>query len=400
MKHFLSFLCLLGATPLVAQNSLDTFEACDANLDGSVSVADATSVVNHALYATSPGAQVVTAEQLNNVLQKIEGELAALRSHAGLPEPGGSAPSANAYFQFTSKSLHIGDTFTQEVSTTSDGAVSYLSTNPSAATVNATSGLVTAVANGETTIIATITATSNYPVTSAAYNIIVEAENMHNGHEYVDLGLKDEQGRTIYWATCNVGADKMEDAGDYYCWGETSTKPISQYKLEYYKYYKSETVIGDDGFDVDYSGYTKYVFAKNNGGYKGYHDEKSVLDLEDDAARFNWKGLWRTPTAEEGTLLMNNCQWEKKTLNGVVGFKVTGINGNWIFVPIAGCYYKRGYTDEGAGGKLGYLMTSSLLEYTNSEYSSIFFYSNGGHTNSHESRSNGIPIRPVCILEK
>ena len=32
-------------------------------------------------------------------------------------------------------------------------------------------------------------------------------------HEYVDLGL------SIKWATCNVGADKPEDAGDHYAWG-------------------------------------------------------------------------------------------------------------------------------------------------------------------------------------
>lgn len=42
-----------------------------------------------------------------------------------------------------------------------------------------------------------------------------------NGHAYVDLGLKDAQGHTIYWATCNVGATTPEDYGDYFAWGET-----------------------------------------------------------------------------------------------------------------------------------------------------------------------------------
>ena len=35
---------------------------------------------------------------------------------------------------------------------------------------------------------------------------------MHNGHEYVDLGLPSG----TLWATCNVGANKPEDYGDYF----------------------------------------------------------------------------------------------------------------------------------------------------------------------------------------
>ncbi|MCQ2227777.1 MAG: T9SS C-terminal target domain-containing protein, partial [Bacteroidales bacterium] len=43
------------------------------------------------------------------------------------------------------------------------------------------------------------------------------AQNTHNGHEYVDLGLTSG----TMWATCNVGADAPEKAGFYYAWGET-----------------------------------------------------------------------------------------------------------------------------------------------------------------------------------
>ena len=39
-----------------------------------------------------------------------------------------------------------------------------------------------------------------------------------NGHEYVDLGL------SVKWATCNVGASKPEEYGDYFAWGETEPK--------------------------------------------------------------------------------------------------------------------------------------------------------------------------------
>ena len=45
------------------------------------------------------------------------------------------------------------------------------------------------------------------------------AQNKINGHEYVDLGLPSG----LLWATCNVGATKPEEYGDYFAWGETPT---------------------------------------------------------------------------------------------------------------------------------------------------------------------------------
>ena len=38
----------------------------------------------------------------------------------------------------------------------------------------------------------------------------VKVERIEKVHGYVDLGL------SVKWATCNVGADKPEDYGDYY----------------------------------------------------------------------------------------------------------------------------------------------------------------------------------------
>ncbi|MBO5975102.1 MAG: trypsin-like peptidase domain-containing protein, partial [Paludibacteraceae bacterium] len=50
----------------------------------------------------------------------------------------------------------------------------------------------------------------------------------HNGHEWVDLGL------SVKWATCNVGASTPEGYGNYYAWGETTTK--SAYDSSTYTY--------------------------------------------------------------------------------------------------------------------------------------------------------------------
>lgn len=155
-----------------------------------------------------------------------------------------------------------------------------------------------------------------------------------NGHEYVDLGLTDEAGRTIYWATCNVGADKPEDAGLYFAWGETVG-------------YTSDT---NDGRKFDWANYkwmkpgcssfkniTKYTFADgqtsadwySNGEFIG--DNKKVLDLEDDAAHVNWGGDWRMPTRAEQDQLCTKCTWTWDSTKK--GYTVKGPNGNSIFLP-------------------------------------------------------------------
>ena len=52
-----------------------------------------------------------------------------------------------------------------------------------------------------------------------------------NGHDYVDLGL------SVKWATCNIGASKPTEAGDYFAWGEKRSK--SDYTWKSYIYYLS-----------------------------------------------------------------------------------------------------------------------------------------------------------------
>ena len=124
-----------------------------------------------------------------------------------------------------------------------------------------------------------------------------------NGHEYVDLGLPSG----LKWATCNVGAGLPEEYGDYYAWGEIETK--SKYTEDNSKTY---------GRCInDISGKSKY-----------------------DVARSKWGGSWRLPTTIELEELKNKCKWEWTTINGKKGYKVTGPNGNSIFLPAAG--YRRG----------------------------------------------------------
>lgn len=153
---------------------------------------------------------------------------------------------------------------------------------------------------------------------------------IENGHAYVDLGLPSG----LKWATCNVGASSPEGYGDYFAWGETSTK--STYDWSSYKYCKGSS-----------TSLTKYCVTSHtsysSGGYNGFVDDKWVLDLSDDAAHINWGGAWRMPTFEDFEELVTNCAWTYSTK----GYKVIGKNGNFIFLPHAGEYTENGLSNIG-----------------------------------------------------
>jgi hypothetical protein len=207
-------------------------------------------------------------------------------------------------------------------------------------------------------------------------SMIAPEENVgsHNGHEYVDLGL------SVKWATCNVGATKPEEYGDYFAWGET--QPKSTYNLSNYKYYNYSS-----------SSLTKYC---TNSSY-GTVDNKTQLELSDDAARANWGGSWRVPTKEEQKELLEKCTWTWTTQNGVYGYKVTskksGYTNKSIFLPAAGCRSGSSLSEAGYGG---YAWSSSLHTDNSGCASMLHFYSSGDVWRSGYSRYCGFSVRPVC----
>lgn len=136
-----------------------------------------------------------------------------------------------------------------------------------------------------------------------------------NGHEYVNLGLPSG----TLWATCNVGADKSEDSGDYFAWGETQSK--TTYDWSTYIYSKG-----------DYNQLTKYC-SQSDFGFNGFTDNLKTLQPGDDAATANWGEGWRTPTHKEWSELLVRCTPAKTTINGVEGCLFTARNGNSIFLP-------------------------------------------------------------------
>lgn len=191
-----------------------------------------------------------------------------------------------------------------------------------------------------------------------------------NGHEYVDLGL------SVKWATCNVGATKPEEYGDYFAWGETLPK-------DYYDWSSYKWCNG-----------TAYTLTKyNNSSTYGTVDDKTVLESADDAATTNWGGSWRMPTDAELTELRENCTWTWTQINSINGYNVTSNkNGNSIFLPAAGycrdslLYY---------AGNSGLYWSSSL--YAGIPYDAYELNFDFESTERNDwGRDCGRTVRPVC----
>ena len=180
-----------------------------------------------------------------------------------------------------------------------------------------------------------------------------------NGREYVDLGL------SVKWATCNIGANTPEEYGDYFAWGETSTK-------ETY----TEDNCPTDGL------------SKSELQSQGYIDGEGNLTAQYDAATANWGGSWRMPTKAEYNELLNNCTWTLTTQNGVKGYKVKGPSGASIFLPAAGNRYGSSLY---SAGSYGYCWSST--PYDDSAYYLDFYSVNHGMNFS--SRYYGQSVRPV-----
>ena len=201
---------------------------------------------------------------------------------------------------------------------------------------------------------------------------------IENGYEYVDLGL------SVKWATCNVGASKPEDYGKYFAWGETLEK-ITYYAFDTYKWWNDSEI-------------TKYC---TNSRY-GMVDNKTILDLSDDAAHVNWGGRWRMPTDAELIELRTECTWRFTTQNGVYGCKITSkINGNFIFLPAAG-YRMTAWSDIADkivsilsnAGTCSYYWSSSLD--ANRPDNALLVHFDASYVHSSKVRYHGCPVRPVC----
>lgn len=213
------------------------------------------------------------------------------------------------------------------------------------------------------------------------------------GYYYVDLGLTSG----TKWATCNVGAKKPQDYGNYYAWGEVATKET--YSWGTYKYGTSSSTL------------TKYCYWSDY-GKGGFTDEKMILDEMDDAAYVNLGGKWRMPTKDQQDELRNECYWvwtenyNNSKIAGYIVYKAKALsdqgdyvysgeyalssyslNDPHIFLPAAG-------DDNGGQGHDGYYWSSSLS--TGGPYYARYIRLGSGNVHSdYAGRSFGQSVRAV-----
>jgi hypothetical protein len=180
-------------------------------------------------------------------------------------------------------------------------------------------------------------------------------------YESVDLGL------SVKWAACNVGTTSPEGYGSLYAWGETSAK--DGFTQSNYKYYSS-------------------------GGYTDIGTDISGTDC--DAARANWGDHWRMPTSAEMQELCDSCTWTWIYQNSVAGMKVTGKNGNSIFLPAAGFKMDISF---GIQGRVGEYWSSTLSASSDAAID-LLLSKDGSHSwNNNTARYAGLSIRPVRDLD-
>ncbi len=147
-----------------------------------------------------------------------------------------------------------------------------------------------------------------------------------------------------YWATTNIGAEKPEDYGLYFWWGDTVgyTRSGGTWTDDYY--YSGVTWVSSAGEQMSSSPFVDSscpTYGKDNSALlsAGYIDSTGNLVAAYDAATAHLGAPWRMPTDAEFSALIDNCTTTWITTNGVSGRLVTG-KGNYanrsIFLPAAG----------------------------------------------------------------
>lgn len=189
--------------------------------------------------------------------------------------------------------------------------------------------------------------------------------------EAVDLGLPSG----IKWASFNVGATKPEEYGGYYAWGETEEKNV--YEWVNYKW-------SDESENL-----TKYCTRARYGTV----DNKTVLEPEDDVAHVKWGGDWRMPTDKE-VYELSCCERERVMLNGVEVYKLTGPNGNSIYLPLTGGYWGKENSLRGVGTLFWTSEIGSTYGSVQDCYANVLCY--GISSITIVDRSWGLAVRPVC----
>lgn len=206
-----------------------------------------------------------------------------------------------------------------------------------------------------------------------------ESQRQREEQQGISASKKVDLGLSVCWAGWNVGASSPEGYGDYYAWGEIVPINVSDYISYKYSYY----VLNQEGYRVHH-----YVDIGSN-----------ISATQYDVARAIWRDNWRIPTNAEWEELLNRCIWTWTTYKGVNGYKVTGPNGNSIFLCKSDRYYSSSCLEfvEGYGS---YYWSSEIYELNDGWAGALYLYGNEKqgyeYSSGGSNRESGFNVRPVC----
>lgn len=206
---------------------------------------------------------------------------------------------------------------------------------------------------GTSTQICTITQEGGYDGELSIGGVVADA---------VDLGL------SVKWAAHNLGASKEDEVGAYFAWGEVN--PKQSYLSDNYQYYNTT--------------YATYTDIGDN-----------ISGTQYDAASVHWGEEWRMPTKAEMQEIHEKCTWKWTRVNNRNGVKITGPNGNSIFLPAGGYAFGKPQDKNDMVDNWG----GTIKETNKADAYALHFTSTfNGYLMA--GRSHGIPIRPVTKSDK
>ncbi len=190
--------------------------------------------------------------------------------------------------------------------------------------------------------------------------------------DYIDLGLSSG----LCWAIHNLGADKPQDEGKFFAWGEI--EPKENYSYNTYKWANL----------LERNEFIKYV----TDDYWGLIDFRTTLGVEDDAANYILESKWHIPTQTDVEELLRECTAEYTQYYGKNGYVFTGPNGNAMFLPVAGYMEEDEYIKNDRGADY---WTSTVYEDSQKNAVTLDFNMSLSLGTGDEYRPYGLPIRPV-----
>ena len=280
---------------------------------------------------------------------------------------------------------------------TDKGTVTYSLSNKAFATAQSYTFNITVNAAAVGTTIA-ITNWANNGSATVNPTVTTEVTNAPANAVAVDLGL------SVKWANMNVGATAVTDYGTYFAWGETSGyTDENNYAKTYFSW---DTYAWCKGTNTTLTKYCPTAKQSSNwwnasGTGAQAADNKTQLELGDDAARANWGGKWRMPTQAEMEALVatkgtSGYTWTWKTnynsVSGCNGWEIKCTStGGTIFLPAAGGRNNASFYNQGSYGNYW----SSTLYAGNPGRAWTLHFNSSNAGMEYDGRFDGCAVRAV-----